>query len=678
MKSYRWGTVRVFFVSTAAKLTLAAGLVAFFGWVLDADALKSMIPGAVQMKANTALGLVLSALALMSLPANRNTHYRVGRYALATVVSLLGLLTLCQYLLGWQLHIDELLFRDNANAYNAVPGRMSPFTAWAFLMLGMGLAALRCPRAGWLALVGGLQVALIGGVCLLGYLWNAAELVTDKWLPPVAVNTSVGFLLLGLAVLAAHFPTAPVLQDEPDVSPIEVKVLLGSAGTLLVLVMSAGFTYRAVVSFSRGADLMVATQQSRYDLQKTLGLASLAATHLRAGGAASSEQYASDKRQLEVILYSLSKKSLGGPVRLAKIRQLGELIRERLDWLERGADGRAAADADLHASIEQLGAEIEMADRALLAQQTEALETGRVVMLVAHIVTIGIALAVFVVLIASVRREMARNQLARHEIQALNEELEQRVLERTAELNRIQHRMNTFMSSLAHDLRQPLISVGGFGSLLDNRLVEQGDAQSRGFLQRISGAVSRVDACTDALLQLGHVSRMALWRQTVDVSALAETVVERLRKQHPERQVLVTVQTAMTAGADVKLLELALEHLIDNAWKFTAASLAPCIEVGSSADAAGMTIFWVKDNGVGFDMAYQGKLFIPFQRLHHVDEFAGLGTGLAISEAIIVRHGGRIWAEAQPHEGATFSFTLAPTATPPLVAGRIQPVAATH
>jgi len=668
MKSYRWGTVRAFFVVLSAWLTLVAGLVAFSGWVLDVAALKSMIPGAVQMKANTAIGLVLSALALMSLSATRSTRYRVSRYALAAAVSLLGLLTLCQYLFGWQMHIDELLFRDNANAYNAVPGRMSPFTAWAFLMLGMGLAALRCPKAGWLALAGGLQVALIGGVSLLGYLWNAAELVTDKWLPPVAVNTSLGFLLLGLAVLAAHFSASPASPDDPEVSRVELKVLLGMTGTLLVLVMSASYTYRAVVSFSRGADLMAATQQSRYELQKTLGLASLAATRLRAGTAASSEQYAWDKRQLEATLDSLSMNNTGTAARQAQIQQLEALISARLDLLERGVQGRVAADATLAASIEQLGAEIELADRTLLAQQTGALETGRVVMLVAHIVTIGLALGVFVVLINSVRREMARNQVARNEIRALNEGLEQRVLDRTAELNRTQHRMNTFMYSLAHDLRQPLISVGGFGKLLDNRLAKKGDAQGRKFLQRIWDAVNRVDACTDTLLQLGQVSRMVLWVQAVDVSALAESVVERLRKKHPDRQVLVMVQTAMTASADVKLLELALEHLIDNAWKFMAASPAPRIDIGTSVDASGMTSFWVKDNGAGFDMAYQGKLFMPFQRLQHVDEFAGLGTGLAIAEAVIVRHGGRIWAEAQPNAGATFFFNLDPAASPPLTA----------
>lgn len=221
--------------------------------------------------------------------------------------------------------------------------------------------------------------------------------------------------------------------------------------------------------------------------------------------------------------------------------------------------------------------------------------------------------------------------------------------------------MNTFMHSLAHDLRQPLISFGGFGKLLDNRLAEQGEVQGRKFLQRILGAVDRVDACTDTLLQLGHVSRTVLWRKTVDVSALAESIMNWQREQHPERQVQIVVQNAMVAKADAKLLELALEHLIDNAWKFTASIQAPRIDVGASVDDSGLTTWWVKDNGAGFDMAYQGKLFLPFQRLHHVDEFEGLGTDPAIVEAVVARHGGRIWAEAQPNAGASFFFTLEPT-----------------
>ena len=309
---------------------------------------------------------------------------------------------------GWDLHVDQWLFRDSANAYNIAPGRMSPFSAWTFVMLGMGLAALRCPKAGWLAYVAGLQTTLVGGVSLLGYLWNAAELVTDKWLPPVAINTALVFLLLGLAVLAIQAPR-PAPDTESEVSDLEVKVLLGMACTLLVLVISASYTYRAVASFLRDTDRIAATQQSRFELQRTLSLASLVATRLRAGAKPSSELYAWDKRQLDAAMDRLAKEQADIPSRLAQLDRLGERIRSHLDFLERGSPGGLAVEVGLTDDIERLGTEIDAADRVRLAAQTARLENGRVVMLASQIVTLGLALGVFAVLMNSVRREMAKN-----------------------------------------------------------------------------------------------------------------------------------------------------------------------------------------------------------------------------------------------------------------------------
>lgn len=662
MKTYLTGNIRLLLVKLACWFSLAVGAVAFSGWVWDIGSFKSVIPGAVQMKANTALALIFAACALWAVSAAQSSRYRFIRYLLAATVFLIGLLTLSQYLFDWDLNIDQLLFRDSANAYNIAPGRMSPFSAWTFVMLGMGLAALRRPKLGWLAYVAGLQITVVGSVSLLGYLWTAAELVTDKWLPPVAINTALIFVLLGLALLEVQ-ARRPEPAADSEVSSLEVKVLFAMVSTLLVLVVSSSYAYRAVVSFLQDTDRIVTTLQSRFELQRTLSLASLAATHLRSGATPSSEQYIRDKRQLETAMTRLASEQADIPLRVAQLDRLAERMRVHLDFLERGSPGGVAVEVGLVDDIELLGTEIDEADRIRLAAQTARLENGRVMMLASRIVTIGLALSVFLVLTNSVRREMAKNAAARREIGLLNDSLEQRVLDRTAALNRTQARMNTFMQSLAHDLRQPLISVGGFGKLLDNRLAQQGEVEGRKFVQRILKAVNRVDACTDTLLQLGYVSQTALCRQTVDVSTLAESIVNRQRELYPERQTQIVVQNAMVAKADVKLLKLALENLIDNAWKFTASTKSPWIGVGASVDDSAVTTLWVKDNGAGFDMAYRDKLFLPFQRLHRVDEFEGLGTGLCIAEAIVARHGGRIWAEAQPNKGASFFFTLEPTST---------------
>ena len=617
MRTFNLSHIRRHTVLVAAGLAMAMGVVALLGWVLQLDILKSLIPGAVQMKPNTAIGLCLSAAALLVGLRRHEKRMRYWGYALAAAVSAIGAATLFEYLFAADLRIDELLFRDGANAYNLTPGRMSPFSAWTFFMLGIGLGFVRCRHAGWLAYVCGGQVASIGAVSLLGYLWHASELVTDVWLPPVAVNTALAFTALGLAVAAAHARDTSLSSIETELSPLEIKVVLAMAGTLVVLVASASYTYRSVVAFTGHADHMAAGQQQRVAALK----ASLA-------------------RAQRVTADALSA-SPGAPLPAGY-----------------GDAGDSFASVVLFSQLSRLERELETAQQSLRREQAGPLEKGRTTMLVSLIVTIGLAVAVFVVLMASVRREMSRNILARAEIFALNKHLEQRVHERAAELNATNERLNTFISLLAHDLRQPLISLGSFGELLDRRLLETKDAQGRKLMQRILRATRQVDACADALLELERVSSRSLWIQTVDVSGLVKAMVEQLREQEPGRRVRLFAGPTRPAHADRSLLAVVVWHVVGNAWKFSATRDVSEIEVGCGQDESGAPMWWIRDNGVGFDMAYADKLFMPFQRLHAEDEFPGLGTGLAIVHAVVARHRGRVWAHSEPGRGATFFFTL--------------------
>ena len=652
MRGFSLGHLRKLTVLAAAILSLAMGLGALMGWALQVDTLKSVIPGAVQMKPNTAVGLVLAALALLAGLRRRDRTWRLPGYGLALAVLGIGLATLCEYLFAWDLNIDELLFRDVAGAYNVIPGRMSPFSAWTFLMLGVGLCAVRCRKVGWLAYLCGFQALGIGLVSLLGYLWHAAELVTDVWLPPVAVNTGLAFTLLGLAVMAAHARSASVDRVETDMSPVEVKVILAMLGTLVLLIASAGYSYRSIVNFSLQAGHLTATQQSRLELRNAVDLLSRSAVERRAEVLSpdpqATQRYQSELARGEAALHSLALLESGNGARQARI----EALNRRFHDLFAAAPMAPGADTDL------LGEEIDSASRQLLAEQQKALEKGRSTMLASLIVTIGLAVAVFVALMASVRREMGRNARVRAEISELNRHLEQRVRDRTVELDHANHHLSAFMDALAHDLRQPLVSAGGFGDLLDKRLLRAGDVQGRQFLQRISRAMKQVDTCTDALLVLGKVSRATLWFQTVDVCAMAETVMEELRAREPGRKVRLRCWPGRLARADQGLLNVVLWHLIDNAWKFTAGRSDAEMEIGCGTSEEGVPMWWVKDNGAGFDMRYVDKLFIPFQRLHAVDEFAGLGTGLAIVDAVIARHKGKVWAHSEVGRGATFFFTL--------------------
>jgi light-regulated signal transduction histidine kinase (bacteriophytochrome) len=184
------------------------------------------------------------------------------------------------------------------------------------------------------------------------------------------------------------------------------------------------------------------------------------------------------------------------------------------------------------------------------------------------------------------------------------------------------------------------------------------DEQSKDHLLRIRGATQRMAKLIDALLGLSRVTRAELQRQPINLSAMAEAVVAELRRQEPERAVEVVIAPTLRASGDARLMRVVLENMLGNAWKFSAEQPQARIEVGVQTEQDGIPVFYVQDNGVGFDMTYADKLFGAFQRLHREDEFSGTGIGLATVQRIVHRHGGRIWAKSALKQGATFYFTL--------------------
>jgi len=258
----------------------------------------------------------------------------------------------------------------------------------------------------------------------------------------------------------------------------------------------------------------------------------------------------------------------------------------------------------------------------------------------------------------AVERDITERRQQQEEILSLNSELEERVLLRTAQLVAANKELESFAYAVSHDLRSPLNTIHGFSQLLAKIDAENISEKGKHYLDRIGVGVEQMGELIEGLLTLAHLSREQLKSENVDLSAVARLIEQDHREREPQRQAQVHIQDGLSAHGDPRLLSAVLQNLLANAWKFSSKKSAARIDVGSELGADGDTIFFVKDNGAGFDMAYAHKLFGTFERLHSPGDFAGTGIGLATVKRVIERHGGRVWAESKLNEGATFYFTL--------------------
>jgi len=254
---------------------------------------------------------------------------------------------------------------------------------------------------------------------------------------------------------------------------------------------------------------------------------------------------------------------------------------------------------------------------------------------------------------AAVRDVTGRKQIEA-QLGALNEDLERRV----AELAAVNRELEAFSYSVSHDLRAPLRSIDGFSQALVEEYDDKLDDQGRDYLRRVRASATRMGDLIDDLLTLSRVTRREMRHERVDLSAIARAAAAPLERTTVSPAVQFVVMDGITASGDPQLLRIVLDNLLGNAWKFSSKAATPRVEFGMTLTPSGERVFFVRDNGVGFDMAHAGKLFGAFQRLHAMHEFPGTGIGLATVQRIIARHGGRVWAESAPGQGATFSFTL--------------------
>jgi signal transduction histidine kinase len=365
-----------------------------------------------------------------------------------------------------------------------------------------------------------------------------------------------------------------------------------------------------------------------------------------------------------------------------------ELIRLGIDFRDQGAQAMepyvpmVTEGTRVMAAMRDVLDAMQVDERALLAEREAQLDESTVAarrFSVAGVVVavIGFAASGLLLRRAVRQRKEAKRALMRlngsleatvaertRELRESEAKLERRVVERTVELQAANAELEAFAYSVSHDLRTPLRGIEGFGDAL---LEDYGAAlgpTAKDYLDRIRAATRRMAQIIDSLLMLSRMGRAELSREPVDLAETARSVAASLSESQPERRVQVEIDAPCCAEADPRLVRVALENLLGNAWKFTAKSSAPRVSFSCGSGPHGETVFSVADNGAGFDPADAGKLFHAFQRFHDPAEYPGSGIGLATVQRIVSRHGGRIWATGGRGRGATFSFTLAPEPLP--------------
>ena len=255
------------------------------------------------------------------------------------------------------------------------------------------------------------------------------------------------------------------------------------------------------------------------------------------------------------------------------------------------------------------------------------------------------------------QREEERDT-AEHELKKHRDHLEELVHERTAELEASNKELEAFSYSVSHDLRAPLRSIHGFCQMLLEDYSEVLDSNGQDYLQRVQTSALNMGNLIEDLLQLARITRSDFNKQKLNISELAEETIDKLKQQEPERRVDVKVQNDLYVNGDEHLISVALDNLLSNSWKYTGKTENAIIEFGSDHSGNGPHVYYVKDNGTGFDMKYADKIFLAFQRLHSKEDYPGTGVGLATVQRVIDRHGGKIWAESDMGKGTTIYFTL--------------------
>ena len=648
------------FAGAAADLAIAVAVLVLAGWTLDLDPLKRVLPGLVSMNPMTAVAFALAgiSLRLRHRPDASDDHRRLARLTAAAVV-VIGLLKLAELAHLAEFVVDQWLFTAQLEGDHAkFPNRMAGSTALGFLMLGLALLMLdltgrqgRRP-AEWLAL----GVLLIALLALAGFAYHRNDYVGAADFMPMALHSAAVFAALALAVLAAR----------PRVGMMAVVAGPGPGGLMARLLLPG----MAVVMLLIGWLRLEGERHGLYDTATGVALFTLTSIVLLGAliwrGALSldradreRERLHAQQRQSEARTRSIIDTASDAFVAIDAAGIVIDWNRQAeatFGWLRQEAIGARLSSMILpaqHLLAHEQGLKgfASGGDSAVLNRRIEITALRR------DGVEFPIELSIWPVrndgscTFNAFIRDITERKRSQDSILALNEELRANA----AQLQNTNRELEAFSYTISHDLRAPLRHIGGYARMLDEDAGDQLDAEMRRYLDAIGSSARQMGMLIDDLLAFSRLGRKPVERVGIEMRSLVARALAEVASDGDPR---VTVGALPAAQADPVLLRQVWVNLLSNALKYSAPRGAAARVDITGEDLGDRVRYRIRDNGVGFDMAYVDKLFGVFQRLHSQDEFEGTGVGLAIVQRIVLRHGGRIEADAEPGRGATFSFEL--------------------